>query len=453
MSFDVLPWELTAYIVTWNFKVFKHFVMKLPAPTRDKRIQAAAQVKFLEITTVDGITRHRAGGKLHRIDGPAQYCVNGCNAWFVRGRIHRRGDLPTMTRVRPCAICDGHNELITGEPGALYTHRQLQYVWLQNSRLHRDCGPAMITTYGAKQWFKHSKPHRDSGPCIKCPMGCRAWAIDGTFYCTNDEPCISLSRDCTQCEFYCVIITNSERNRVSILQTWCNDLGLFNRSDGPAVISRTGTQIYMINGVVHRDGGPAIICSNGSAYWYQHGVLHRDDGPAIILPNGDQFWYKNGKAYRDDGPAEIHGDGGMVWRRAGKMHRDGDPAVILPDGSRVWYQDGLRHRDDGPALITQHVEKWYQHGLLHRTDGPAVIRSSGHMEFYCNGVCGDTLWPSVIYRRERMIWYKDNQIHRDDGPAIVCRAGCRHWYSHGVELFTYVGHEHIDVTGAIAHAF
>ena len=75
-------------------------------------------------------------------------------------------------------------------------------------------------------------------------------------------------------------------------QCWYNEAGQLHRIDGPAFISSTGEQHWLINGKVHRTDGPAIIRPNGyQAYCFNY-EYHRLDGPAIIYANGEQYWIR-----------------------------------------------------------------------------------------------------------------------------------------------------------------
>ena len=81
-----------------------------------------------------------------------------------------------------------------------------------------------------------------------------------------------------------------------------NDAGLLHRDDGPAVVWRSGSVQWWLNGQLHRDVGPAIEYVDGSSKeWWLHGVKHRDSGPAVIQRDGSKEWYQNGQRHRDGG--------------------------------------------------------------------------------------------------------------------------------------------------------
>ncbi len=41
--------------------------------------------------------------------------------------------------------------------------------------------------------------------------------------------------------------------------------------------------------------------------------LHKEDGPAVIAKSGTKEWWVNGKRHREDGPAIIYGSGTILW--------------------------------------------------------------------------------------------------------------------------------------------
>jgi hypothetical protein len=53
-------------------------------------------------------------------------------------------------------------------------------------------------------------------------------------------------------------------------------------------------------GHLHREDGPAVISKDGSQFWYNNGKCHREDGPALIFPDGDEYFYLNDKRYTED---------------------------------------------------------------------------------------------------------------------------------------------------------
>jgi hypothetical protein len=56
-----------------------------------------------------------------------------------------------------------------------------------------------------------------------------------------------------------------------------------------------------------------ITDGNGDRHWMLDGKLHRTDGPAIIFKSGGQFWYNHGKLHRTDGPAAMYSGGTISW--------------------------------------------------------------------------------------------------------------------------------------------
>ena len=46
-------------------------------------------------------------------------------------------------------------------------------------QLHREYGPAVEYSYGARAWYQNGKRHRVDGPAIEWADAYRAWYIDG----------------------------------------------------------------------------------------------------------------------------------------------------------------------------------------------------------------------------------------------------------------------------------
>jgi hypothetical protein len=129
--------------------------------------------------------------------------------------------------------------------------------WYKNGKIHRDDGPAIITSNGAQHWYQNGELHKDDGPALICPYGSQHWYKHG----------------------------------------------LGHREDGPAVIT-DGYEEWKINGKLHRVDGPAYkhYSYMDHEHWYFDGKLHRDDGPAVIQGNY-KSWYIHGELHRVDGPA------------------------------------------------------------------------------------------------------------------------------------------------------
>ena len=47
--------------------------------------------------------------------------------------------------------------------------------------------------------------------------------------------------------------------------------------------------------LIHNPYGAAVIYKSGTKSYYVEGKLHRLDGPAVIYPNGEVEYYINGK--------------------------------------------------------------------------------------------------------------------------------------------------------------
>ena len=95
------------------------------------------------------------------------------------------------------------------------------------------------------------------------------------------------------------------------------------------------------DGRLHRTDGPAVIRKTGTVEWYYNGYLHRDNGPATIRPYGNEEWYKHGERHNEYGPAIIWTGGGEEWYLDGDLHRVNGPAITYPDGRQEWYEKGM----------------------------------------------------------------------------------------------------------------
>ena len=140
-----------------------------------------------------------------------------------------------------------------------------------------------------------------------------------------------------------------EHSDVEIHKKWTNKEGELHREDGPALILKSGTEKWYLNGTLHREGGPAVSTSEGVDYWFCNGKLHRLDGPAMY-----NHVTKTG-----------------VWYNHGVVHRIGGPAWESPT-EKKWYQEGVMHRIDGPAytnkLLPQNNLYYYKGSLKSKED-------------------------------------------------------------------------------------
>jgi hypothetical protein len=92
--------------------------------------------QFIELFTVktDGVLwiQYRLFGKLHHRDLPAIACLDGGEAWYLNGRLHRDNDLPAAT------------------------YANGDQFWYQHGQLHRDNDqPALITSQGELYRCQH----------------------------------------------------------------------------------------------------------------------------------------------------------------------------------------------------------------------------------------------------------------------------------------------------------
>jgi len=61
--------------------------------------------------------------------------------------------------------------------------------WFKNGKLHKDDGPAIISTTGAKYWYQNGILHRLDGPAVICPVGSQYWYKHGLLH-REDGPAV-----------------------------------------------------------------------------------------------------------------------------------------------------------------------------------------------------------------------------------------------------------------------
>lgn len=92
--------------------------------------------------------------------------------------------------------------------------------------LHREDGPAVECSTGARYWYINDIQHREGGPAVVYPDGTESWYVNGALH----------------------------------------------REDGPAAIGSDGTKCWFVNGALHREDGPAVERANGTKMWYLNGA-------------------------------------------------------------------------------------------------------------------------------------------------------------------------------------
>ena len=97
--------------------------------------------------------------------------------------------------------------------------------WRRDGALHREGGPALTLSNGARGYYLHGKPHREDGPALTFRDG---FAPGGQ------------------------------------------------GDDDPASVD--GLEAYFRNGVLHREDGPALTYSNGREFWFRNGQRVDPDG-------------------------------------------------------------------------------------------------------------------------------------------------------------------------------
>jgi antitoxin component YwqK of YwqJK toxin-antitoxin module len=183
-----------------------------------------------------------------------------------------------------------------------------------------DSNPTEIDAKGNKCWKVDGKLHREDGPAVISSY-VEYYYKNGELHSYNDEPAINFKDG---------------------HQEWYKNGLLHRDSDLPAIVSHNGRKEWYQNGQLHRETDlPASINKKGDQKWYKHGLLHRDnDQAASITHKGSQKWYKNGKLHRDGGKPAFVGKTKTVWALNDEYHREDGPAVIWSDGGIEWWLHG-----------------------------------------------------------------------------------------------------------------
>lgn len=125
----------------------------------------------------------------------------------------------------------------------------------EDGKFHREDGPAVILSNGAKFWYKNGKLHREDGPACEYADGTKEWLLNGIEY--------------TEKEFLA-------------------------KMNLPFIDNKGNKFWYNKEGKYHREDGPAVIWKDGSKTWYKDGLPHRDDGPAVEDIIDGPAWYLDG---------------------------------------------------------------------------------------------------------------------------------------------------------------
>lgn len=135
--------------------------------------------------------------------------------------------------------------------------------------LHREDGPALITSNGLEVWFFNGLIHREDGPAIKCST-----ANLGVYSSPN---------------------------------YWLNGKCHFLSGRRSLGDQKCGFKAWYLNGVVHRVGGPAIEYDNGSFEYTINNRHHRENEVCLQdVKNNCLYYCLNGNFHREDGPAIMY---------------------------------------------------------------------------------------------------------------------------------------------------
>ena len=119
-------------------------------------------------------------GKLHREDGPAWCDQHGTQAWY-QNDVLERADGPAVVRADgSCFYSQSARD--AGNPTIITSNGTRKWT---NTRgdLHRENGPAVLYSGGAKYWYQNNRLHCTDGPAVEDDKDwgsdCKAWFING----------------------------------------------------------------------------------------------------------------------------------------------------------------------------------------------------------------------------------------------------------------------------------
>ncbi len=267
-------------------------------------------------------------GELHRVDGAALEWHDGYKEW------HINGVKLTEEEFYAHPDCTAWPRMKVDECGTKYwTNKEGQH--------HRSDGPARECADGHKEWLQNNKLHRLDGPAIIYANGqCKEeyWINNNSF--TEEE--FHAHPDCTAWP---------RRTGNGNEWEWKNKEGQLHRLDGPA----------FKNPVMDK--------------WYKNGKLHRTDGHAdnFYFTHGveSNIWHINGEElYEEEFYAHPEC---TAWPRRIDLE-NGHYMTIDKTGNKYWHNKMAHcHRTDGPAKeLIDGTKEWYINGRNTRTDGPAI---------------------------------------------------------------------------------
>ncbi len=225
----------------------------------------------------DGTKSWWVNGKRHREDGPAVEWANGDKLWYTHGKRHREdgpaieyadGTKKWYLNGEECTK-EEFDKKVMGEKvidektsngkhknvewniqtvtptlsDGSYIDRRGDVGYVKSGKLHREDGPAVEFSYGAKYWYRNGKMHREDGPAVECNDGRKEWWIDGRQY------------------SYSVYERMLARAGGATILNWY-EIGTRNLKDG-CYMSHEGDICYVKNGCYYVQNGYAVVWADG----------------------------------------------------------------------------------------------------------------------------------------------------------------------------------------------
>jgi hypothetical protein len=137
-------------------------------------------------------------GQYHRVDGPAIEWASGEKYWYLNGQPHRE-DGPAVECANGYKSWYLNGEKLTEEEFKLkmnakeYPKKEVasEGIFWRNEKgeYHREDGPAIEWSSGAKEWWLNGKLHRKDGPAVEYANGDKNWFLNGQRHRANGPAC------------------------------------------------------------------------------------------------------------------------------------------------------------------------------------------------------------------------------------------------------------------------
>jgi hypothetical protein len=229
------------------------------------------------------------------------------------------------------------------------------------------------------------------------------------------------------------------------------------------------TKIYWSNGKINRSDGPAVIHKDGTQEWWKNGIRHRLNGPAIFNDKKKiainiikgainpvhlymTYYGTSVETYTEpsviieavsrikDITENIPSHKNISCDKIEEFER-GMLVKKLTSKNSIFFLYGVRHNEDSPAFVSQENSKWFYYGMLHNTKEPSQIQRTkeytNYMWYYFGRLQSINNQPAYIkvdnYTKKPIdkFYYDKGKLHNDNGPALIMDNKIEIYYSYG----------------------